>query len=433
MRREALTSADLERVKAVLLRWCGLSLAQGLHAALENAVQLAAASLDLSCPTLLQRLACGDRVAIQTLAEHTLVHESYFFRQPRHFDALRTRVLSRLAPGEEALLWSAGCAAGEEAYSLAMTVALAPGCPDARIVASDLSRSALAKARAGSYSAWSLRGMDPALPSRFFEPDREPAQVKPELAQKVEWVLHNLLADPPVRDCHAIFCRNVLIYFDHRTALEVLDRLVNALRPGGCLMLGTAEAPLAAGMGLEWIEDEELFVRPSPSPRRAPDSRGHAAPREKAPAPRVELRPQAAVPTGFDQAREAARRGLSLEAERLARDSAEREARPESWLLLAMMAEERGDLFGALDAARRAVEVDPGMAMGHATLAMLLRRAGAFEEAEQARTDALQVLAALDESVELRSVEPITAGALRLALGYAADNEMIPRGGEGRT
>jgi chemotaxis protein methyltransferase CheR len=119
-------------------------------------------------------------------------------------------------------------------------------------------------------------------------------------------------------------------------------------------------------------------------------------------------------------AREAARNGDVDAAERLATEAAAREQSPESYLLVSMASEARGDLKGAVEAVRRALYLDPDLAVGHATLVPLYRRMGQHGEADRARRNALRVLEGLHEGTVLRGVESITAGALRQALEQSA-------------
>ncbi len=115
-------------------------------------------------------------------------------------------------------------------------------------------------------------------------------------------------------------------------------------------------------------------------------------------------------------ARRAARRGDLEIAERIAREVASRDLCPESFLLLSIAAEARGDVPGAVDAVRRALYLDPGLAMGHAALVPLYARLGLEEEAARARRNALRAIEGLDDAAPLRGVERITVGALRRAL-----------------
>jgi chemotaxis protein methyltransferase CheR len=150
----------------------------------------------------------------------------------------------------------------------------------------------------------------------------------------------------------------------------------------------------------------------TPFPTSTP--RGLAATRaQTAPRPRSERSRR----TSFNEARDAARRGETEFAEQLAREVAERHMCPESYLLVAMAADARGDLGGAIDALRRALYLEPGLAMAHAALVPLYARTGRHDEAARARRNALEAVAGLDDGAPLRGVEPITAGALRSALG----------------
>jgi chemotaxis protein methyltransferase CheR len=115
------------------------------------------------------------------------------------------------------------------------------------------------------------------------------------------------------------------------------------------------------------------------------------------------------------QALRAAQEGKFDQAEELAREAA-RKLVPEAYLLLAMVAETRGNVNGAVDLVRKALYLDPTMALGHATLVTLYTRLNRREEAERARQNALRALDGLDDEHQLRGVESMTAGGLRQAL-----------------
>jgi chemotaxis protein methyltransferase CheR len=122
-----------------------------------------------------------------------------------------------------------------------------------RIVATDVSVRALEAARAGVYGIRSMRKLPIALGNRWFAAGFE-RRVRDEVRALVEFRRHNLVADPaPGGPFDLVLCRNVLIYFDPRTAGVVLRRLAGALRPGGVLVLGPVELPLATAGELEWL------------------------------------------------------------------------------------------------------------------------------------------------------------------------------------
>lgn len=246
--------AVLADVAGILAEAAGLSLAAGLGPALEDGIAGAAAALGESPAELVRRVRARDAAAIAALVEWSVVGETSFWRQPEGLAALVRRVASAPRP---LALWSAGCASGEEAYSLAIALLEAgrAGRGD-RIAATDVSGRALERVREGSYPPRALRRLSPEIVERWFEPG-ERRRVKETVRALVAPERHNLVADPPPGGgpFDAVVCRNVLIYFEPRTAAEVLYRLVGALRPGGLLVLGPVELPLAAALPLEWVED----------------------------------------------------------------------------------------------------------------------------------------------------------------------------------
>ncbi len=174
-------------------------------------------------------------------------HETSFFRETEHFDFLARDVVPQAA---KLKIWSAGCASGEEPYSIAITVLQARSAArpvEAEILATDISSAILAKARAGEYTADSVARIDPATHSRFFSTRREPSgpvhRVRPEVRSMVFFAELNLLHAWPMRGpFDVIFCRNVMIYFDRPFQLELARRFTDLLRPGGYLCIGHAES-----------------------------------------------------------------------------------------------------------------------------------------------------------------------------------------------
>ncbi|HET9551944.1 MAG TPA: CheR family methyltransferase [Anaeromyxobacteraceae bacterium] len=244
--------ARLEAVGRALARAVGLSLASGLAVALRDAVEAAAAELGVRAAELCARVEAEDGPATLVLAEHAVVAETSFWRHPEALQVLAAHLAERPGPLS---LWSAGCATGEEPYSLAIALAEAGrvGRGD-RILATDLSARALERGRAGLFRARALRRLPRALAGRWFQASDRGARVDEGIARLVTFERHNLLAPPPPGPFDAVLCRNVLIYFEPAEAAAALGRLVEPLAPGGLLVLGPVELPLASGLGLEWIE-----------------------------------------------------------------------------------------------------------------------------------------------------------------------------------
>jgi len=172
-----------------------------------------------------------------------------FFREAHHFDALREQ-LRAVPRGEPVDLWCCAASTGEEPWSLAITACEAFGTdtPPVRILATDIDTNALATAAAGTYGVDRIADLSPERKRRFFMrgtgPNEGLVRVKPYLRQLVDFRQLNLLApDYGIRQHFlAVFCRNVMIYFDKPTQYEVLRKVVPLLAPGGRFYAGHSES-----------------------------------------------------------------------------------------------------------------------------------------------------------------------------------------------
>ncbi|MEE3317081.1 MAG: CheR family methyltransferase [Pseudomonadota bacterium] len=172
-----------------------------------------------------------------------------FFREPAHYDYLRTRVLPAHLGGETFTFWSAASATGEEAYSAAMLMAEHfHGAPAYTILGSDISQNVLSRARKGVYYANQLRDIPAHLADKYIVRGKnakghEVFRITADLREHVRFAPMNLMLDsyPVYRGFHAVFLRNVLIYFDEAVQRQVIGRIVNHIRPGGYLFVGHSE------------------------------------------------------------------------------------------------------------------------------------------------------------------------------------------------
>jgi chemotaxis protein methyltransferase CheR len=177
------------------------------------------------------------------------------FREPHHFEHLARSVLRDIALSVPAAgvrrrlrLWSAGCSSGEEAYSIAMTILAS--CPeatfwDARILATDIDTEMLDQARAGRYERSQLEHVPPAMRQEGFATGQSGRvlNISPKARDLVAFKPLNLIGPWPMKGLFdAIFCRNVLIYFDRPTQARIIDRMADLLPPGGTLYLGHSES-----------------------------------------------------------------------------------------------------------------------------------------------------------------------------------------------
>ena len=180
-------------------------------------------------------------------------NETLFFRDGYPFEALRERMLPDcMRHGGPVRIWSAAASTGQEAWSIAITAAESmPGAASrVRILGTDISESALAKAREAAYTRMEVgRGMPPELLARYFDEDDRVWRVKPAIRGMVSFRHANLVAPTmpeemrPHGPFDIVFCRNVLIYFDVDTRRNVVDNIARCMREGGWLVGGATEIP----------------------------------------------------------------------------------------------------------------------------------------------------------------------------------------------
>ena len=209
---------------------------------------------------LANRLAKGNCEALaRDITEAVATHETLFFRDAKPFNHLLATGLptlsARRSPGTKLRLWSAAAATGQEAFSLAITLA-EYGLTDrsqAEIIGTDLARKPINQAQAGLYSQYEVqRGLSVKRLLRHFTTDGREWQVNPDLRALCSFREWNLLDDPAsLGQFDVVFCRNVLLYFDHDTRTRVLAFIRRRLTPDGLLYLGAAETLLGLDDTLE--------------------------------------------------------------------------------------------------------------------------------------------------------------------------------------
>ena len=195
-----------------------------------------------------------DEQEVAELCNAITTNLTSFFREPHHFQYLRDHVLAPLAAdpgrGRRLRIWSAGCSTGEEPYSIDMAILEAlPEIErwDVKILATDLDSEVLERARRGVYPAERTASISPERLARFFTERQEAGglcrQIAPQVAALVTFKQLNLIHDLPMRGpLDAIFCRNVVIYFDKETQRELFARVARLQRSGDLLFLGHSES-----------------------------------------------------------------------------------------------------------------------------------------------------------------------------------------------
>lgn len=242
----------------------------------------------------LRRAEAADPAAVGMLVGRSVVGETYFFRHPEHFALLASQVIPRLLAGGATRIraWSAGCATGEEAYSLAACLFACAGQLPIEVLGTDILPENVAAAERAIYGSWSMRGL-PQLFPLLESAGTGHATIRPEVRRLVRFAHHNLLEAPTLLGTFdVVFCRNVLIYFDDRRAAQAVDHLASALAPEGTLFFSAmdcrsvpAELVHAEGVDLA-IFQRSPPGQPAPRPptrRPAPRPSAHPAPRTTTP------------------------------------------------------------------------------------------------------------------------------------------------------
>jgi two-component system, chemotaxis family, CheB/CheR fusion protein len=215
-----------------------------------------------------------------SLLREFFIGVTQFFRDPIVFDALAREVVPRLfanrSSKDEIRIWVAGCATGEEVYSLGILLlehaALVASPPHIQIFATDIDEGALEVARAGCYSSAIAVDVSPERLERFFSDDNGRRRVSNDLCDLVLFSAHNLLRDPPFSHLDLVSCRNLLMYLERDAQNLALSRFHFALQPDGVLVLGTSESAEGSPTFATVDSKLRLFVR-RPSSRATGEAR----------------------------------------------------------------------------------------------------------------------------------------------------------------
>ena len=247
-----ISAKDFDLIRAVVHQKSAIVLDAGKEALVESRLTLLARREGIDTVEELMRgfHAHPTGPLLEKVVEAMTTNETLFFRDVYPFEMFRTVVLPEVIKKRETerrlTVWSAGCSSGQEAYSVAIVLKEHyPQCAswNIRILASDLSREMVSRAREGRFSQFEVnRGLPAQMLVKYFHQKGIDWQIREDIRRMVEFTEMNL-ADPwpPMPWMDVVFLRNVLIYFDVNTKKRVLEETRKALRPDGFLFLGTAE------------------------------------------------------------------------------------------------------------------------------------------------------------------------------------------------
>ena len=388
--------------------------------------------------------------SMETLASHLTIGETYFFRDLRMFEILEHDVLPAVLDsrrsGEQYLrIWSAGCATGEEAYSLAILLNKLlpdPGNWHITILATDIAPLCLRRAAEGLYNEWSFRDTPKWVTEGYFEKQGQRLAIAPRIKEMVTFAHLNLVEDvyPAILNktsgMDLIVCRNVLIYFSPQRALTVLEKLSRCLVDNGWLVTGPAEAPThrlspflqpvsfpgalffrkgqAQEAGTSTFRSPLQIATPTAVCRR-PDATVATAGKKPATAAPVVCETQS---EGHDQsvacrARSLADRGRLADALSLCTEAIQHDKlNPAMHYLQAVILQEMACWDDAAATLKRAIYIDQDFAVAHFALGHLLHRQGKKKAAAKHLHQARILLQAIDPEDTPPEAEGIRAGRL---------------------
>jgi chemotaxis protein methyltransferase CheR len=406
---------SLSEVAELVRRETGITPAVASQTALRAALRRAAPELE---PGAFLRAASNPvrgRDLVERLIDEVTVQETTFVRDRGQLDGIPWRGLlqsARAAGSAVIRVWSAACATGEEPYTLALLAAeaFAPVPPPVDVLGTDISGRAIAAAVAGVYRERAVRALDAALRRRYLDHQADGTySAGQRLRGLVRFRRHNLVHDPapPLGEAgfDLITCRNVLIYFEAPVAERVLQRLNQALRPDGKLLLGAADALQRT---VRITAPERSGPRP---PASQPGGRRAAGPRGREPAPSGESTGRRRLAVALAAAGKGDLDAARTEVQSLlTRNPLDADAQ----FVYGLVALEAGEPARAAAAFRRALYTDPAFALAAFTLGCAHDALGDKAAARRAYEQALRVLDPADDRHELL-LEQIDIGDIAAA------------------
>jgi chemotaxis protein methyltransferase CheR len=279
LRAAMLSTTDYTFLADFLRRRSGLSITSEKVHLIESRLKPVALRLGFqNASDLIHRLKSGDEATSRVVTEAMTTNETSFFRDKVPFDQFRDMMLPALSSSrrEETRLriWCSAASSGQEPYSLAMIIDAASYLKswDIEVVASDISSEMIERAAEGLFSQFEvLRGLPIQMLARHFHHEGGEWRLSSAIRSRVRFEVANLLEPfESLGQFDAIFCRNVLMYFDQETKHNILGRLAQVLASDGYLVLGSAETVLGSGKEFEPIVNARgIYVKSGFQPPRA--------------------------------------------------------------------------------------------------------------------------------------------------------------------
>lgn len=263
----AINTAEFHKFRIWLLQTTGIDLKETKTKLVEGRLACRLRHYNLASYSAYFEMITSNNASVeaQMAVDLLTTNETYFFREPKHFDFLKDILLPKVHKGQNFSLWCAASSTGEEPYTLAMTLSEGLGTTPWQIVASDINLQVLAKAQSGHYALERAHNISKHLLGKYclkgLGSQEGTFLISKTLRDKIQFRQINLIATlPDMGKFDVIFLRNVMIYFNNETRIQVVNSIVNLLKPGGHLFVSHSESLVGINTQLKIVQPS-VFVK----------------------------------------------------------------------------------------------------------------------------------------------------------------------------
>lgn len=258
-----LTDKEFTLFKDLIYNHSGIHFTSTNRAILESRLRNRIQTTDTESPQKYYNFLLTDEEELKYLLDSVTTNLTRFFRNVGHFEAFEKfvvpEVISNKTRDKDYIfrIWSAGCATGEEPYTIAMVMReCLPAYMKIEIIGSDLSLKSLMTAKSGFYPPERVKDVPEKYLAKYFEKKTDGYQIRDDIMQLIQFDYHNLKYDSGLRNIDVIFCRNVIIYFDAEAQRNVINRFWNAMREYSYLFIGHSESLFGMNTQFQFVKTE---------------------------------------------------------------------------------------------------------------------------------------------------------------------------------
>lgn len=234
---------DYEKFKEAVLRLTGIDLNAYKERQMKRRIDALITKNGIQGYEAYVQLLKSNKDKFEEFVNYLTINVSEFYRNPDQWKVMDKEVIPELIEkfGKNLKIWSAACSTGDEPYSLVMALSRHLPLNQIKIIATDLDKQVIAKAKVGLYNERSIEAVPEDLKQKYFKKIGASYQISDEIKARVEFREHNLIENDYAVGYHLIVCRNVLIYFTEEAKDEVFRKFYKSLAPGGVLFIGSTE------------------------------------------------------------------------------------------------------------------------------------------------------------------------------------------------